>query len=179
MNGINLETYTNDINWRVRYAAAVAMGESHDKKWLTSLEEMFVNESKLPLYTQPPVHFPGKPEDATRLSEHIGPITVVFDQYYDEETKEAWRCRGRVKQAILYAVYEIGHVHDEFLDKIHNCLEEIKDDYCVVAAAARALGRIGNDKSLRCLENALSIDEWCTVTEAKKAKQSLHIYTQG
>ena len=167
--GLNLEAHSQDTNWRVRYAAAVAMGESRDAKWLDTIERVYDLESKRSLYNQPPARFPGLAADETRLSEHIGPLKAVFPIPADEETKEAWRCRGRVKQAVLYAVYDIGAVSASMLAKLHECLENATDDYCVIAAAARALGRVGNATSLEYLDKILAIDEWCTTTEAKKS----------
>ena len=64
-------------------------------------------ENSRPLYSQPPVQFFNSTDD-TRMAEQVGPIEAVFDQEYDESSKEAWRCRGRVKQAVLIALYEIG-----------------------------------------------------------------------
>jgi HEAT repeat protein len=167
--GCNLEKHSSDSDWQIRYSAAIGMGERKDAKWLSVLEQMIAHERNRPLYTQPPASFPGKPDDQTRLSEHIGPLEVVFDKHYDEETKDAWLCRGRVMQAILYAIYDIGSTTDNLLSLIHGCLDEKTNDLCIIAAAARTLGKVGDLSSMGLLEKLMQIDEWCTATEAKKS----------
>ena len=177
--GQNIAAHSQDGNWRVRYAAAIAIGESRDPKWEPTLESMLAHEDTRPLYAQPPALFPGKPVDQTRMAEHIGPIEAVFDREYDERTLEAWRCRGRVKQAILYALYDIGTASESFISRLHAYLDEANEDFCVIAAAARALGKLGSQQSLDYLEKILSIDEWCTTTEARKSIEKLRQHEKG
>jgi hypothetical protein len=164
-------------DWRVRYAAALAMGETRDPACLPALTALFEREEQRALYTQPPAHFSragGLPQiDDTRIAEMIGPLNFTFDEPPSPETLEDWRCRGRVKQAILYAVYEIGKADEKLLGLIQAAIERPHEDYPVKAAAARALGRVGTTASRASLHIAEGIDEWCTQTEARKALKRL------
>lgn len=159
-------------DWRVRYAAAVAMGETGDQRWLPELKAMLQIENGRPLYSQPPAHFSNGIDDA-RLAEQIGPIAVHFDQPVDEQTLDAWRCRGRVKQAVLFALHALGAADDEVRALLHAYLTDPKEDYPVKAAAGRALAAVGNETSLPALQAAQQVDEWCTQTEATKAIGSI------
>lgn len=164
-----IEEYVKHPDWRVRYAAAVAMGETGDEKWNDTLLGMLEYEDTRSLYTQPAVSGFENSYDDTRMAEQLVPIKEIFDQDYSEELKEDWRCRGRVKQACLFAVKEMGRVSDELLAYMHRLLQKPGEDYAVCAAAARALGYVGHKGSIPYLEKALQIDEWCVQTEAKKA----------
>lgn len=161
-------TLSADENWRVRYAAAVGMGEHGSEKWIPFLEKMLELEGGRPLYSQPQVSFINSTDD-TRMAEHIGPIEVVFDAEYSYDLKEAWACRGRVKLAVAYAVYKIGSATSNIIAKLCEYLDKSGEDYCVKAAAAKALGVVGNRDIIPYLERATVYDEWCTQTEAKKA----------
>jgi HEAT repeat protein len=163
-----LAEYARDADWRVRYAAAVALGETHDPARLPLLKEMLRREEGRDLYSQPPAVFTNTSDD-TRMAEQIGPIAVHFAADYPAETLEGWRCRGRVKQAILFALYEIGAADAEMLEMVQDCILRQGEDYPVKAAAARALGAVGSRDSLAALEAAERIDEWCTQHEARKA----------
>ncbi len=170
--GADLKALAEHPDWRVRYAAAEGIGETQDPAWAPVLKRMFLCEEGRPLYSQPPARFVNTTDD-TRMAEEIGPIEVHFDGAPDAETLEAWRCRGRVKQAILYAVYSIGAADAEFRELIEECVARESEDYPVRAAAARALGGIGRPESRASLEAAASFDEWCTQTEARKALRRL------
>ena len=159
-------------DWRVRYAAAVAIGQTRDQRWLPLLKELLQLENARPLYSQPPAHFTNSTDD-TRMAEQIGPIGVSFEQVVDDATKEAWRCRGRVKQAILFALAELGAADDEMRALLHVYLEAPNEDYAVKAAAGRALAAVGNQSSIPALQIAQKFDEWCTQTEATKALRRL------
>ena len=164
-----IEQYVNHPDWRVRYAAAVAMGETKDEKWIDTLLAMLKYEDTRSLYTQPAVLGFENSYDDTRMAEQLVPIKEIFDRDYSEELKEDWRCRGRVKHACLFAIRDIGKVSDELLAYMHTILQKPGEDYAVCAATARALGYVGHKGSIPYLEKALQIDEWCVQTEAKKA----------
>lgn len=155
-----------DEDWQVRYAAAVAIGESGEEKWLSMLEKMLEIEDKRPLYTQPSVD----DANATRLAERIGPLKDVFENSpYTQEEKEAWQCRGRVKTAAAEAVKKIGKMTPGIREKLCTYLTVDGNDYSVRAAAAGALGRAGDESVIPALEVAAGYDEWCAKTEAVKA----------
>lgn len=167
-----LEQLARHADWRVRYAAAVAIEQTQDRRWLPLLQEMLQIENSRPLYSQPPAHFSNSTDD-TRMAEQIGPIGVHFDDEADESTKEAWRCRGRVKQAVLFALYNMGEANDEIRALLHGYLDNPKEEYPIKAAAARALGAVGDQNSIAALRSAQEFDEWCTQKEAEKAIERL------
>ncbi|MFN8446034.1 MAG: hypothetical protein U0175_34905 [Caldilineaceae bacterium] len=169
-----LERLALHENWRVRYAAAVAIGQSQDRRWLPLLKEMLSIENARPLYTQTPAHFTNSTDD-TRMAEQIGPITASFDHEVDDSTLDAWRCRGRVKQAVLFALHDIGEADDEIRAILHAYLEDPKEEYPIKAAAGRALQRVGNRSSIPALQTAQKFDEWCTQMEATKAIRSINL----
>lgn len=168
-----IEQYATHPDWRVRYAAAVAMGETGDGKWIDTLYAMLKYEDTRELYTQPRVLGFENSYDDTRMAEQLVPIKEIFDQDYPEDLKEDWRCRDRVKQACLFAVGDIGKVSGEMLAYLHATLQRQGEDYAVCAATARALGTVGHKGSIPYLEKALQIDEWCVQTEARKAIKRL------
>lgn len=168
-----IEEYADHSDWRVRYATAVAIGETKDVKWSSTLLRILERESKRDLYSQPAtVRFEHGPGD-TKMAERLLPTRAIFDKEYPEELKEDWRCRGRVKQACLFAVRDMGIASPEMIAYLRHILDEPGEDYGVCAAAAMALGRVGNLECLPSLKKALEIDEWCVQTEAKKAIRSL------
>lgn len=154
-------------DWRVRYAAAVAMGESGDAAWLPTLQALIRREEGRELYSQPRVEGYRNSYDDTRMAEQLEPIEVIWDKPYSEEIKDDWRCRGRVLQACLFAIAAIGRADQGVLDTLHQLLSH--GDSLVKAGAARALIHVGTKESLPHLEAALMVDEWCLQTEAKKA----------
>lgn len=160
-------------DWRVRYAAAVAMGEDGDPRWLPVLAQLWDVEAGRDLYGQPRVlGFTGSYDD-TRMAEQIIATEAVFDQEYPEDRKEDWRCRGRVKQAVVLAVHAIGAATPDWLDRLHMILVEPGEDFSVKAAAAKALSRVGEQRSIPALQASLRFDEWCLQVEAHKALASL------
>lgn len=161
-------------DWRVRYAAAVAMGRTGDPEWLPDLSAMLEREDGRPLYDQPRASFPGSHDD-TRMAEQILAVHEVFDREAGEDEREAWKCRGRVKQACLFSIGDIGVGDESLRRKVEAYLEETDD--VVRMAAARALGRIGNAGSLPALEQLLDVPEFCSRTEARKATDRLQHVT--
>ncbi|MBM7786194.1 HEAT repeat domain-containing protein [Tenggerimyces flavus] len=160
-------------DWRVRYACAVAMGECGDAAWLPLLYEVLVAENARQLYSQPRVReFVGSYDD-TRMAEQLIRTEAVFDREYPEELKEDWRCRGRVRQACLFAVYAIGSATSELVAEIHRVLADPSEDSVVMAAGAMVLGKVGDRSSVPYLEQAMRLDEWCLRVEARKALAAL------
>jgi HEAT repeat protein len=168
-----LAEHWDDEDWRVRYAAAVAMGESGDPRWLARLHDLMEIEAQRPLYSQPAVQaFVGSYDD-TRMAEQLVATEAVWDREYPDDVKEAWRCRGRVRQASLLAVHAIGSATPELVDLIHRLLEDPDEDHSVKAAGAKALARVGDRSSVPALEAAMEFDEWCLRVEARKALATL------
>jgi HEAT repeat protein len=156
-------------DWRVRYACAVAMGESGSPRWLPNLLDMLVAENARSLYSQPRVQGFVDSYDDTRMAEQLIRTEAIFDQEYSEAVKEDWRCRGRVRQACLFAVHSIGAATPELLAELHRIVADVDDDKTVMAAAARALAVVGDESSTPLLERTLTLDEWCLGVEARKA----------
>lgn len=164
----HLKQHCLDENWRVRYAAAVAMGEDKDTRWIPYLVDMLRLENSRPLYTQPP----SEATNPTRESEHIGPLEDPFPNV-PEDVREAWKSRGRVKAAAADAIAAIGTATPELLELLYGFLTNDTEDFSVKAATANALGAIGNPESLPYLKALLDYNEWCTATEANKAIQAI------
>lgn len=164
-----LAEHATDPDWRVRYACAVAMGETGDPRWLPALRDLLDLEAGRDLYSQPRVlGFTGSYDD-TRMAEQLIATEAIFDRDYPEDLKEDWRCRGRVRQACLLAVHDIGSATPELIEVIHRVLDDPAEDYAVKAAGAKALARVGDQRSVPFLEKALELDEWCLNVEARKA----------
>ena len=155
-------------NWQIRYAAAVAIGERKDQHDLPILQQMLDIELERPLYSQPKTSYIGVAGD-TSLAEQVKPFTVVFPYEVDLETQEAWKCRGRVKQAICFAIYEIGQAPTALLERIKQMVLDDQEDAPVRAAAIRTLGKVGDSSCVSCCEYASTIDEWCIRVESHKA----------
>lgn len=156
-------------NWRARYAAARAVEARKDPTLFPILEALLQREKGRALYTQPAVRRFENSEDDTRMAEHLRPIRAVFDQEYDEETLEDWKCRGRVRQACLIAAAMTGAPSEAIKREARAYLLEPKEDYDVKAASCRVLGASGDPKEIPALRAALDYDEWCTQKEAAKA----------
>ena len=170
-----LEALTTDPDWRVRYAAAVAIGEHGDPAEAPYLEKMLHIEDQRSLYDQPNVDLVD-PRDKTplsRLAERIGPAEAAFPAEYSDEVKEAWKCRGRVKFACAKAVVKLGYATEETRELFRKYLMDEDEAYNVKAAVAHALSVIGTEEDIPALETALRYDEWCTQTEAKKAIRAI------
>jgi HEAT repeat protein len=151
-----------DGNWRVRYAAAIALGDRRDPRAVDALLQVLRRENALPLFTQPKLEG----------SAHAGssdPYEVIFPQGTTEATKESWRCRGRVMQAACLALGNIGKATPAVLALLHDFATGQERDYAVRAAACKAMGQIASKESLPVLEKASQDEEWCTSCEARKA----------
>lgn len=162
-----------DPRWQVRYAAAIAMGETRDPRWLSALRRLMMIEDARELYSQPRVlGFVGSYDD-TRMAEQLIVTEAIFDREYPDELLDAWRCRGRVRQACILAVHAIGSADDEWRELLHSLLHDPDEDFVVKTAAAKALSRVGTSASAPHLRHALSLDEWCLNVEARKALVAL------
>lgn len=153
--------YLRDDNWRVRYAAAIALGDRHDPQAVPALAELFASESSEPLFSQPEIHggiHAGSTEN----------LSLEFPEGTTEEMKEIWRRRGRVLQAACLAIGNIGQADAATLGYLHRFALEQSYDYGVRAAACKALAQLALPGSLPILELAAKDEEWCTNTEAKK-----------
>jgi len=154
-----------DEAWEVRYSAAVALGDLREPGAIDGLLALLKEEDAAALFSQP--------------GECMGPAgsTVApspdLPQAVTKETLDAWRRRGRVKQAACFALGAIGKADPRVLDVLHRYAVDAAQDYMVRAAACKALGQIGSPASSRVLEAAANDEEWCTKTEARKALKSL------
>lgn len=156
-------------HWRVRYAAAIGMGETGDPAWLNDLRAIMAMEEERDLYGQPQVQeFIGGFDD-TRAAELLAATEAVWETPPTPEQYDAWQCRGRVRQACILAVAAIGQADDAWRELLHRVLRDPWDDFVVKAAAAKALQRVGTRDSLPHLEFAVTLDEWCLSLESRKA----------
>jgi HEAT repeat protein len=149
-------------DWRVRYAAAVACGDRRAEVFVAPLLRVLAAEDAAPLYSQPEVEAGG----------HAGATEVLLPQFPGGTTPEeieAWKRRGRLKQAACLALGQIGKVDARVLDVLHRYATDAREDYTVRAAACKALGEIGSTRSAPFLERATRDEEWCTATEAAKS----------
>ncbi|MFZ2656585.1 MAG: HEAT repeat domain-containing protein [Victivallales bacterium] len=160
-------TCLGDHNWRVRYAAAIALGDRKDPKAVDALIRTLKKESQEPLFSQPAL------EGGAHAGSNI-PFSVIFPEGTTEGTKEAWRRRGRLIQAICLALGNIGASSPAALEMLHFYAADQKCDYSVRAAACKALGQIASPESLPVLQKAVGDEEWCTSCEAKKAVESIN-----
>lgn len=156
-------------SWRVRYAAAVAMGESGDPAWLGTLRALMGIEAGRDLYSQPQVREFVDGFDDTRAAELLRSTEAVWEIPPTPRQRDDWQCRGRVKQACLLAVHRIGVADDPWRRLLHDILRDPDEDFVVKTAAATALGRVGDASSVPHLRFALTLDEWCLSVEARKA----------
>lgn len=157
-----LTSLLSDEDWRVRYAAAVAIGDRCDTAFIPALLHALALEDKAPLYNQPEVEAGG----------HAGSTEVTAPEFpvgTTSEMREAWARRGRLKQAICLALGQIGKSSAEILDYLHRYATDSGEDYTVRAAACKALGQIRSQDSVPFLQRATGDEEWCTATEAAKA----------
>jgi len=156
----------SDANWRVRYAAAIALGDRRDPKAVDALVQALHRENEAPLFTQP------KLEGGAHAGSN-DPFNVIFPAGTTEETKEAWRRRGRVLQAACLALGNIGTADPAALELLYEFALNQNRDYVVRAAACKALGQIADAESLPVLEKASKDEEWCTACEARKSVQKI------
>jgi HEAT repeat protein len=151
-----------DPDWRVRYAAIVAIGDLRDPRAAEPLLALLRAEACEPLFTQPPLEGGGH-AGATLVS------PVACPEGTTEETKEAWRRRGRLLQAGCLALANLGTPTAPLLELLHDFATNQTRDYMVRAAACKALGQLACPESLPVLEQATRDEEWCTACEARKA----------
>jgi HEAT repeat protein len=151
-----------DPDWRVRYAAIVALGDLGDPRTAEPLLALLRAEAREPLFIQPPLEGGGN-AGATLVS------PVAFPADTTEATKEAWRRRGRLLQAGCLALANLGTPSAPLLELLHDLATDQKRDYMVRAAACKALGQLACPESLPVLEQATQDEEWCTACEARKA----------
>ena len=151
----------SDKEWRVRYAAAVALGDRKDPRAVEPLVEALRVEDAAPLFTQK--------EDIGGC--HAGypfEFNLRFPKEMTTERRAAWERRGRVKQAVCLALGAIGSAEAAALERLHSYVIDQTHDPEVRAAAAKALALIGDPSSRPFLEKASNDFEWCTRTEAAK-----------
>jgi hypothetical protein len=77
------------------------MGVRKDQTILPVLNRILEIEDARPLYSQPETQLLGTRSE-TRIAEEVKPFQIIFPYPSDDETKEAWKTRGRVKQAVLF-----------------------------------------------------------------------------
>ena len=154
-----------DADWRVRYAAVIAAGDLRAVELVPRLVSVLRDEDVAPLYAQPG-DLSGGPAGANT------PMKAKLDAA-DPVTLDAWRRRGRIKQAVLWALADIGHSSAEVRAFLHRYAVDQKEDYAVRAAACRALGVLGDASSVGVLEQAATDGDWCTNCEAKKSLRAL------
>lgn len=160
-------------NWRVRYAAAIGMGETGDPAWLDTLRFMMEIEDSRDLYGQPQVlEFVGSFDD-TRAAEQLVSTTAIWATPPTATQRDDWQCRGRVRQACILAVYAIGTADGPWRKLLHDVLRGDDEDFVVKAAAAKALGRVGDSDAIPHLQFAVTLDEWCVTVESRKALEKL------
>ncbi len=167
-----LKVMASDPEWRIRYAAALAIEKRKDSAFLPILDGMLELENARPLYSQPVPEYIGVSGD-TSLAELAQPFQVVFPVPADEDTLEAWKTRGRIKQAVLFAIYEIGLANEALIQKMHAYLEDGQEDSSVKAAAVRALGKVGNRSSLAYCDKVAQHFDGPIRMEAKKSLKAL------
>ena len=150
-----------DEVWEVRYSAAVGLGDLRAPAAIDGLLALLKEEDAAPLFTQPGECF------------GIAGSTVApspdLPQAVTKETLDAWRRRGRVKQAACFALGSIGKADPRVLDVLHRYAVDTAQDYMVRAPACKALGQIASPASKSVLEAAANDEETCTKLEARKA----------
>jgi HEAT repeat protein len=156
-----------DARWPVRYAAAVALGElgAAARAAVPALLTLLEQEDAAPLYTQPG-NLAGGPAGSNM------PMTAPANAA-DPVTLDAWRRRGRIKQAAIWALHDIGISTPAVRAALQRYAVDQGEDYAVRAAACRALARLGDEQSVPVLKQATQDGEWCTACEARKSLQAL------
>ena len=151
-----------DPEWRVRYAAAVALGDRRDARAVAPLVACLAAEDAAPLFTQ-------KTDIGSSPAGYPFDFKAEFPPDLTPETRACWERRGRVKQAASLALGAIGKTAPEILAHLHRYVTDPSHDPEVRAAAAKALGLIGDPTSRPHIEKATQDFEWCTRTEAQTA----------
>lgn len=149
-------------DWRVRVAAAVALEELAAPAAEPALLAALRAEDAAPVYSQPD-GFGGAPAGADKI------FTINFPPGTTEEQKECWCRRGRVKQAVIWALAALPSVSPAASALLQGYATNQGEDYMVRAAACRALGRVGGAAAAAVLEVASNDGEWCTANEARKS----------
>jgi HEAT repeat protein len=152
--------------WRVRYAAAIAVGDRRDEAALPALLALLDDEDAAPLFSQPEDF--GSGPAGTNL-----PIDMRLPAGTTPATREAWRRRGRIKQAVSLALGQLGLADARVVERLSRHATDQAQDYAVRAAACKALGQLAAPASRPYLTQASSDEEWCTKTEAAKALRNL------
>ena len=153
-------------DWRIRYTAAVALGDRGEPASVPALVRALEAEDKEPLYSQK-AEFGGAHAGSNR------PGGIKFPDGVAEGTLECWRRRGRVKQALCLALGQMGAAAAPALPLLHRYAVSQEEDYQVRAAACKALGQIGDAASVPALEKASSDPEWCSKTEAARSLKTV------
>jgi len=156
----------DDPDWPVQLAALVALGDRRDPTTLEALLRVLEVETAAPLYTQP-----------GELA-HVGAAQAtaakpVFPPGTTDLMKAAWERRSRLKQAACLALGALRMVEARVIAALGACATTAGDDYPARAAAAKALGLLGDPSGIPFLERAAQDEEWCTRTEARKALMRL------
>ena len=153
-------------DWRARYAAAVALYDRPATAAIGPLLEVLDGEDAAPLFSQPQ-EFGSIPAGANT------PYQTAFPEGATEDEIEAWRRRGRVKQAVIWTLGRIGAADSRVLARLHRYAVDQAEDYPVRAAANKALGLLADPSSLPVVRQAMGDQETCTVMEATRAAQSI------
>lgn len=154
-------------NWRLNYSAAVALEDWSDPRFLPALTRLLEREDREPLYELP---------QGCSAGGHAGTIFIgqpSFPSQYTLREIEAWRRRGRVKQAVCFALAKFSSLPAGLLRHLEKYAVNQKEDHMVRAAASRVLGACGDRDSLAVLALASDDEEWCAKTEARKALAAL------
>lgn len=156
----------HDADWRVRYAAAIALGDRREPAAVSALLEVLAEEDAAPLYAQPEV-------SGSALAGDPGSFAIQFPDGTTESDVEAYRRRGRLKQAVCLALGSIGVAESAAVSTLSRYATDAGEDYTVRAAACKALGQLASQKAVPSLQKASGDEEWCTRTEALKALKLL------
>ena len=163
---LELTALLKNDDWRIRFAAAVALGDRADPRSIEPLLDLLRAEDAAPLYSQS-----GDLSSAPAGAPNAGQLT--FPEGTTAATRAAWERRGRLKQSACIALGRIGSADERVLEFLHRYSTDAKEDYAVRAAAAKALGVLRNPLSRPFLVVAAQDEEWCTKTEARKALTAL------
>ena len=158
-----------DTDWQIVMAAVVALGDRKEAKAFPALVALLDKEDAAPLFSQK--------EDYT-----LKPAGTSADgrkrwwlpEDTTHETAMAWDRRGRLKQSAMFALAAIGLNSEALSQKLQVYAVDQSQDHPVRMAACRTLGFLKDASACSTLEKASTDDEWCTLTEAKKALARLN-----